>query len=80
LAQRRSWSVLPLPFTSICFVEVRVGAEQPALPIVGLPVPKPARLGLLVPKDDVIDAIRVVGDLVVRLPDLGVILCASSCC
>jgi hypothetical protein len=37
-------------------------------------------LGLLVPKDDVIDAIRVIGDLVVRLPDLGAILCASSCC
>jgi hypothetical protein len=30
-------------------------------------------VGLLVPKDDVIDAIRVVGNLVVRLPDLGAI-------
>jgi hypothetical protein len=31
---------------SICFVEVCVGAEHPALPIVGLSVPKPARRGV----------------------------------
>jgi len=43
--------MLPLPIkkhalASICFVEVRVDAEQLVLPIVGLPVPKPARCGV----------------------------------
>jgi hypothetical protein len=85
LAQRRSWSVLPLPSRSLrsqaSALWKSVWAQN------NLPCPSWDCLclnllvvGLLVPKDNVIDAIRVVGDLVVRLPDLGAILCASNSC
>jgi hypothetical protein len=44
--ERATAAIKKPAFTSICFMEVRVGAEQPALPIVGLSVPKPARRGV----------------------------------
>jgi hypothetical protein len=44
--ERATAAIKKPAFTSIYFVEVRVGAKQPALPIVGLPVPKPACPGV----------------------------------
>ena len=44
--ERATAAIRKHALASICFVEVRVGAKQRALLIMGLPVPKPARRGV----------------------------------